>query len=107
MMQLTCIPLVPKDTIRLDSLKSISLSKRQGGGSTFGVREDGASLDQIEEDLVEEDDGTPVDSSKRSGISSLSLGKPQSSLTSLHQINLIQRLKNSVLTSITQLLEDI
>jgi len=42
---------VPKDTVRLDSLKSISDSKRHGGSR-------GEGLEQIEED--EDEDNTPT-----------------------------------------------
>ena len=50
--------IVPKDTVRLDSLKSISSLKR---GS---VRED---LDQIEEDLIEDEETTPKSELKKGG----------------------------------------
>jgi hypothetical protein len=75
---------VPKDTVRLDSLKSISDSKRHGGSR-------GEGLDQIEED--EDEDGTPT--------------QPRRPAAQAPQGTLVQKLKNQVLTAITQLLEDI
>lgn len=77
---------VPKDTMRLDSLKSINLqSNRQGN-----------ILDQIDED---EDDEASV---KAIGV------KHQGSLSSgIGSLNQMQKLKNNVLSSIDNLREDI
>jgi hypothetical protein len=78
---------VPKDTLmRLDSLKSISDSKRQQHGGSRGE-----GLDQIEED--DDEDTTPKQQRKPAAQA------PQGFL--------VQKLKNQVLTAITQLLEDI
>jgi translation initiation factor eIF-2B subunit beta len=105
---------LPKDTIRLDSLKSITMQKRQQAGL------DGEeSFPRIDEENVEDEgnENTPASgnattsgsTSKRIG-SGLNLRAQTSTSSSSHpggSINLYQTLQNNLITKIDDLMEDI
>lgn len=81
----------------MDSLKSISLSKKSGNN-----KQNDEDLDKIEEDMFEEDDVVTPQSQKKTSLKAV---VAQSSLGI--SVTMMQRLKNNVLASIDQLMEDI
>jgi hypothetical protein len=97
------ISLVPKDMVRLDSLKSISHHNRD--------KDQAQNLDKIEEENFEDDDAvaTPAGKSntaqRSSTLGGIKSQLSQSSVSSTQNVG--ERLKDHLLTAIDNLIADI